>query len=270
MPEVPVNGVNLYYKEAGQGPAILLIHGSGSDADTWGKTFEDLAHGHRVIAYDRRGFRHSHHTPVTDLHQHGEDAASLLVKLKAAPATVVGWSGGGIAALDLAINHPDLLSSLVLVEPPLHVKSHMRMQMAWAFIKVQILRRIRSPQEATRTFLRSVSSYTTGDCAFNRMPPEMQQAMVDTAEATMGDLDAGTGEHISLKQVASIPVLITCLLGELSIPTLANATRRIVAAHPGVRLVKISGAGHALPFDRPAEFVRTVLEAAAAPQGGGQ
>jgi len=267
MPHVPVNGVNVYYKEAGQGSAILLIHGSGGNADLWGRTFEDLAQGHRVIAYDRRGFRHSHHAPVRDYHQHGEDAASILVKLNASPATVVGWSGGGIAALDLAINHPDLIRSLVLVEPPLHAKSHMTMQMARAFIKAQMLRRLASPHAATRTFLRWASSYTTGGCAFDRMPPEMQQAMLDTAEATMGDLDAGTGEYISLKHVAAIPVPITCLRGELSPSVFANATQRIIAGHPGARLTVIPGAGHALSFDRPAEFVQAVLEAAATSEG---
>jgi pimeloyl-ACP methyl ester carboxylesterase len=270
MPHVSVNGANLYYKEVGQGPAILLIHGSGANADLWGRTFEDLAQGHRVIAYDRRGFHHSQHPPVRDYHQHGEDAASMLVKLTASPATVVGWSGGGITALDLAINHPDLISSLVLIEPPLHAKAHMTMQMARAFIKTQMLRRLASPQAATRTFLRWASSYTTGGCAFDRMPPEMQQAMLDTAEATLGDLDAGTGEHISLDQVAAIPVPIFCLQGELSPSAFANATRRLIAAHPGARLTVFPGAGHALSFDRPVEFVRAVLEAAAARQGVGR
>ncbi len=270
MARVSIDGVELYYKETGQGPAILLIHGSGGNADSWGGAFEQLSQGHRVVAYDRRGFRNSRQPASSDYHQHGEDAAALLVKLDAVPATVVGWSGGGIAALDLAIHHPGLISSLVLVEPPLHAKTHMTMQMARAFIKVQILRRIRGPRAATRSFLRWASSYTTGGCAFDRMPPEVQQAMLDTADATMGDLDAGTGEHISLQKITTLPFPITCLLGELSAPALANATRRIIAANPAVRLVEISGAGHAIPFDRPREFTNAVLEAAAAPKGSGQ
>ena len=264
MAKVQLDKVEIFYKEAGRGPAILLIHGAGGDADIWGKTFEDLAHRNRVIAYDRRGFRHSHHPPVADYHLHGEDAAALLLKLKAAPAIVVGWSGGGLTALDMAVHHPEVMSSLVLVEPPLHAKKHMTLQMARAFIKVQILRHLKGPRQAALSFFLWATSYTSGGCAFERMPEEMKQAMLDTAEATMGDLDGGTGEHITMGQVASISAPVVCLLGTLTAPAIANATRRIVAARPGTRLVEISGAGHAVSFDRPAEFVDAVLAAAKA------
>ena len=138
MAKVTVAGVEIFYKEAGEGPPILLIHGAGGNADAWGTTYTDLTQGHRVIAYDRRGFRNSQHPPVKDYHRHGEDAAALLSTVGAAPATVVGWSGGGITALDLAVNHPQVISSLVLVEPPLLAKKHLTLQMARAFLKVQL------------------------------------------------------------------------------------------------------------------------------------
>jgi pimeloyl-ACP methyl ester carboxylesterase len=67
-----------------------------------------------------------------------------------------------------------------------------------------------------------------------------------------------------MEQVAAIKVPVTCLLGDLTAPAIANATRRIVAAHKGARLVMIPGAGHAVAFDRPREFVAAVLEAAKA------
>jgi pimeloyl-ACP methyl ester carboxylesterase len=268
MPTFECDGVQLFYKESGTGAPLLLIHGAGSDADIWGETFEQLAASHRVIAYDRRGFRHSTNPPVKDYHRHGEDAAALLRGLGAVPATVVGWSGGGLTALDLAVNHPEAISSLILVEPPLHAKRHLTRQMAFAFIKVQVLRRTRGTRPAARSFLRWASSYTTGGSAFARMPATLQEAMLATADATMGDLDGGTGEHISMAQVAAIPCPVTCLLGTLSAPAIANATHRIIKALPGAKLVLVEGAGHALPYDQPQAFVDAVL-AAAVPSGAG-
>jgi len=261
MATVPLIGPDIYCKEAGQGPPLLLIHGSGGHAGIWADTFDQLAARHRVIAYDRRGFRYSRSPAVRDYHRHGEDAAELLQRLEAAPAAVVGWSGGGLTALDLAVSHPELVARLVLVEPPLHAKRHMTRQMAVAFVKVQVLRRVLGPRAAARSFLRWASSYTTGGCGFDRMSAAMQQAMLDTAGATMGDLDAGTGEHITMEQVAALPCPVTCLLGDLTVPAFANATRRIVKAHPAATLVMIRGAGHAIPFDRPQEFVSAVLAA---------
>jgi pimeloyl-ACP methyl ester carboxylesterase len=265
MATIALDGVELFYKEQGAGAPILLIHGAGSHADIWGESFEKLSESHRVIAYDRRGFRLSTNPAVKDYHQHGEDAAELLQKLEAAPATVVGWSGGGLTALDLVVNHPQLVASLVLVEPPFHAKRHMTRQMLTTFIKVQVMRRLRGPRPATRTFLRWASSYTTGGCAFDRMPPEMREGMLATAEATMGDLDGGTGEQITMQRVAAISCPVTCLLGTLTAPAIANATRRIVSALPSARLIEIEGAGHAVPYDQPKAFVEAVLEAAATP-----
>lgn len=262
MAMAPVDGAELFYKAEGSGSPIVLIHGAGGTADIWGRTFEELAREHRVVAYDRRGFRRSTSAPVKDYHRHGEDAAALLRTLNAGPATVVGWSGGGVIALDLVVHHPALVSSLVLVEPPLHAKKHMTPQMATTFVKVQLWRRLRGDRVAAETFFRWATSYTTGGSAFERMPAEMQHAMLETAPATMGDLDAGTGEYLTMKQIASIASPVTCLLGTLTAPAIASATRRIVKALPSARLVEIQGAGHAIHFDQPHAFVEAVLAAA--------
>ncbi|GAC1442783.1 MAG: alpha/beta hydrolase [Mycobacteriales bacterium] len=269
MATIQVDGVDIFYKEQGHGSPLLLIHGAGGDAEIWGETFTSLAVAHRVIAYDRRGFRRSIAPAVTDYHRHGEDAAVLLGALNAAPATVVGWSGGGLTALDLVVHHPELVAALVLVEPPLHAKKHLTVQMATAFIKVQLLRRLRGERAAAETFFRFATSHTTGGCTFERMPTETREAMLDTATATMGDLDAGTGEYLTMAQIAAISCPVTCLLGDLTAPAIANATRRIVASLPNAKLVEISSAGHAMHFDQPQAFVDAVFVASAqVPDGG--
>jgi pimeloyl-ACP methyl ester carboxylesterase len=58
----------LFLREAGDGPALLLIHGAGPESRGWGATFDDLAADHRVIAFDRRGFGKSLDQPLVDWH----------------------------------------------------------------------------------------------------------------------------------------------------------------------------------------------------------
>lgn len=262
MTTVRIDGADLHYQEQGDGPPLLLIHGNGGGADVWGDTVEELARDHRVIAYDRRGFGRSVHAPVRDWRRHGKDAALLLRALGAAPATVVGWSGGGITALDLAVAEPGVVSALVLAEPPLHAKRHMTARMAWTMISAQLLRRTRGDRPAAERFYRWASRYTSGGCAFDHFPAELQDSMRATAAATMAELDAGTGEHLTPGAIASIRCPVTCLVGDLSDPVFGAATRRITSVLPQAAVITITGAGHALHFDRLDEFAAGVRTAA--------
>src|SRR5258708_37261362 len=59
MATVAVNGATLYYKEAGSGEPLILVHGTGFNADVWNKVFDGFAQNYRTIAYDRRGYQRS-------------------------------------------------------------------------------------------------------------------------------------------------------------------------------------------------------------------
>ena len=124
MATIVVNGAVLYCEERGNGPPLLLVHGTGAYADLWSPVLDGLARTHRVIAYDRRGFARSSGAPRGRLRDHTRDAAELLEALGAVPATVVGWSGGGVVALDLAVSYPSHVASLVLAEPAVHLLTH--------------------------------------------------------------------------------------------------------------------------------------------------
>jgi pimeloyl-ACP methyl ester carboxylesterase len=124
MASETVNGVALHYEERGSGPPLLLVHGTGTYADIWSAVLDGLARSYRVIAYDRRGFARSSSAPGGGLAEHARDAAALLDALGASPATVMGWSGGGVIALDLAASFPDCVAALVLAEPAVHLTTH--------------------------------------------------------------------------------------------------------------------------------------------------
>lgn len=265
MASVRIDGTTFYYREHGVGPPLLLIHGNGGGTDVWGDTVGELAACFRVVAYDRRGFGRSAHAPVRDWHRHGRDAAGLLRVLGAAPATVVGWSGGGITALDLAVSHPELVSALVLAEPPLHAKRHLTARMAATMLGAQVLRRTRGERAAAEHFYRWATRYTSGGCAFDRFPPQLRAAMRSTAAATLAELDAGTGEHLTAAAVGSIRCPVTCLVGDLSDPVFPAATRRISHMLPHAAVVTITRAGHALHFDQPEQFATAVRSAGADP-----
>jgi pimeloyl-ACP methyl ester carboxylesterase len=115
---VSVNGTTLYTEVRGSGPAILLVHAGGQDAEVWRPIAERLA-GFTVVTYDRRGTLRSGHEdwPGKGSAQHADDAAALLEALGLAHAVVFGASSGGIPALQLALRHPELVRRALVYEP---------------------------------------------------------------------------------------------------------------------------------------------------------
>ena len=114
------DGVELAYETAGDGPAVLLIHGFASNSrvnwvDTgWVTTLRDA--GFRVITFDNRG--HGRSAKLYDPSAYpapvmAEDAHRLLVHLELRTAAVIGYSMGARIAAFLTIQHPALVSRAV-------------------------------------------------------------------------------------------------------------------------------------------------------------
>jgi pimeloyl-ACP methyl ester carboxylesterase len=110
----------LHHRTAGEGPPILLIHGAAEDVGLLAPQAEAFAaRGRRAIWADRRGTGASPRDgwPERGVAGHADDAAELLRALDAAPATVLGFSSGGVIALALAARHPQLVREAIAWEP---------------------------------------------------------------------------------------------------------------------------------------------------------
>jgi pimeloyl-ACP methyl ester carboxylesterase len=123
MPQIEGAGVALHYVEGGSGQPLLLIHGLASDAQAWSSQLDALAGaGARAIAYDRRGYGSSGAPQpyvATTVQEQSQDAATLLERLDAAPALLVGDGFGALVALELLVRLPALATGAVLADLPL-------------------------------------------------------------------------------------------------------------------------------------------------------
>lgn len=109
----PVNGIKLYYATIGRGPPVVLLHGGLANSDYWGNQVVALKPDHTVILVDSRG----HGRSTRDARPYGydlmaDDVIGLLDLLKVQRTDVVGWSDGGIIALDLAMRYPSRISKV--------------------------------------------------------------------------------------------------------------------------------------------------------------
>jgi pimeloyl-ACP methyl ester carboxylesterase len=108
------------YWEAGDESAtpVVLLHGLGSDADTWAEVGTALAGRYRVLALDQRGHGDSEHTGQYSFELMRDDLLGLVDALDLRRFTLVGHSMGGTVAALFAQRHPERLLGLVLEDTP--------------------------------------------------------------------------------------------------------------------------------------------------------
>ncbi len=111
------DGIELYIKEWGDGPAVVLIHGWPLNADSWDDQALAIADaGYRVIAYDRRGFGRSEQPwDGYDYDILSDDLAAVIEATEAENAVIVGFSMGGGEVARFLTRHPGQARAAVLV-----------------------------------------------------------------------------------------------------------------------------------------------------------
>ena len=248
---------DLQHSEQGTGdPPALLIHGTGPAV--WGDLPGLLAEYRRTIIYERRGFGDSPGPTGTNSFAHADDAAALLDDVAAAPAILVGWSWGGIVALSVALRRPDAVSGLVLLEPPLHLKSRPNLPQLRALVGAMVLDSRGREEEAVKRFAEWAMR-----ADWDSLPAELREAGLRNARGMMDELKVGTGEELKAKQLGSINARGLWLLGDRSQPDMARAAKRRAGRLPRVEVRNVTGTGHGMQFDRPDAVAEAVQEVAA-------
>jgi pimeloyl-ACP methyl ester carboxylesterase len=112
---MPIDDIQMWYAifNKGGGDPVLLIHGGLVNADSWGNQVPSLAQNHEVIIADSRGHgRSTHSSKPFSYELMANDYLALLDRLNIDDITLVGWSDGGILALDIAMRYPARVTKL--------------------------------------------------------------------------------------------------------------------------------------------------------------
>ncbi len=261
MSPVTVDDVPLAYEETGNGPPVVLVHGTA--ANQWGELPALLETDHRVIAYDRRSFGRSQAPAPPELSRHAQDLAALVRELGAVPVKIVGWSAGGIVALEFAVSYPELVSGLVLVEPPLYAKRRPTLRQARAVLTAQLLGRLGRDRRGAEAFLRWAGRRADGGTDLDRMSPIAREELLANASAIVRELGLGTGEHLTPEQLGQIRAPAILLIATESEPAFHRAGDRLVEIVPAPHRREVERSGHFMQLDRPDAIATAVREVVA-------
>lgn len=129
---VDLRGVSLFTRTVGAGPEVIVLHGGpGAHHDYLLPGFDALATGRTLRYYDQRGGGRSvvdRETPV-GWREQVDDLGALIDHWDLAPATLLGYSWGGLLAMLYAVEHPERLARLALVCPaPVHRAARLAFQ----------------------------------------------------------------------------------------------------------------------------------------------
>jgi pimeloyl-ACP methyl ester carboxylesterase len=266
---IRLHGHEVTYRMAGEGPAIVLVHGLAGSSTTWKGVLPTLAERFTVVAPDLLGHGQSA-KPRGDysLGAYASGIRDLLVALGVDKASFVGHSLGGGVTMQLAYQFPERCERLVLVAsgglgrevtPLLRAVT---LPGAEFLLPVVLTSWLRLRAETVGALLRRVGwrpgstmtevwrSYTT------LTSREGQQAFVNTVRSV---IDAA-GQRVSaldrLYLAAAVPTLVVWGDHDRVIPV--KHAYAAQAAMPGSRLEILPGAGHFLPFENIEWFTSTL------------
>ncbi len=249
---VDINGIRTRWRQAGSGPAVLVLHGWGAKIEAVQPIISGLSPQLTVYAVDLPGFGETALPPAAwGVIDYAEWTRALMDELGLARPSIVGHSNGGRVAIHLASHHPERVDKLILVDsagirPKRGVRYHRRVAMAKT--AKHAARLLGAPGRALqqRVLARTASS----DYA-NAGP--LRPTFVKLVNEDLTPL---------LSQIRASTLLIWGDEGNATPLSDGQMMERLI---PDAGLVVLAGAGHFSYLDQPQRFARVAAHFLAAP-----
>lgn len=258
MPRIKANGLNIFYREVGEGEPCLLLQGFEMDHRGWALQVPVLREHFRCISIDNRDVGQSDPAPgpytVADM---AADALGVLDALGIGRAHLVGHSLGGAMAQEVAMAHPQRVHKLVLISTYVAMGPRER-----AIAEARKLARAKLPLAeyfaATFPWVYSDADYAVPgqveailQSAAANPNPQPYDAFCRQSDAVLS--------HNSSRRLGRIIAPALVLTGDADLLTTLEQSEQLRDAIPNARLQVIPGGGHGILWTRHAAQVNEAL-----------
>jgi pimeloyl-ACP methyl ester carboxylesterase len=253
-----VNGADLSYEIQGEGPPLVLLNDGILDKRMWDDQVQAFAAHYRVIRYDFRGWGKS--SPPKEPFSPIDDLYTLLTFLQIEKATLLGSFVGGGIAIDFAIEHPDMVDSVVAVTPLLHGFRYSPATESWSQTWYAVARsgdkaRLLHMYMDNPTLGRRLKENSVARKRLESMLLENFSVYCTDFSQLLLEVDPPA---LRLLPAVRTPTLI--VTGDNVNPDLRIIMEMLQRGVRDARRVVIPHAGHITNIERPEEFNRVVLE----------
>ncbi len=257
----PINasGTEIWTERRGQGTDVLLIAGLGDPAEAWQPQLDGLSERYRLTAFDNPG---AGRTPLPEeplsATTMADSAVALLRTVGVRSAHVVGFSMGSAIAQELALGHPEIVRSLVLVS------TYARPDALWRS-QLYFWRWLAEVAPSERAFLEGFFTwvYTPRAHADGTVGQILEEALgfphKQSVEAFQAQVDVCLA-HDTVDRLPEIGAPTLVLSGELDIILPPRFGRSVAASIPKARFEVMPGEAHQ-PFQEVPEEFNTRVEA---------
>jgi pimeloyl-ACP methyl ester carboxylesterase len=288
--EEAVDGFRLAFDRAGQGPAVVLLHGWPGDRTDYRDVVPLVSAAADVVVPDLRGFGESDKHPADPARQYAAGAqarsiAALITELGLGRPVIAGYDIGSRIAQALARDRPGLVGALVIA-PPLpgigeRILAPRAQREFWyqAFHQLDLCTElIDGRPDAVAAYLRHFWSHWSGpgfELADDHLahlvsvygPPGAFAASIAWYRAGAGSVAASLAEQVPRRQ-DRIAAPTTVLWPEHDPLFPRDWSDRIGEFFAAARLIHLDGVGHFTPREAPRDFAAAVIAAAAGSGAG--
>ena len=249
------DGTPIAYWRSGDGPALVLVHGTTADHRRWRSVLPFLERHVTVHAMDRRGYGASGDAPEYTLAAEAADVAAVVAAVSAAtggPVDVLGHSYGAHCALEAALL-TSAIRRLALYEPAIMAVS----PPGWIERMEALLARGRR-EEVVVALLTELAGMTDEQLRAAMAEPTWP-GRVAAAHAVVRETRAEEEYRFDPARFADLAVPTMLLAGGDSPPGLAASTDALAAALPAAHVVTMAGEGHVAMLTAPETFAAELL-----------
>jgi pimeloyl-ACP methyl ester carboxylesterase len=243
-------GARVVYEVAGDGPAVVLIHGFGLDMRMWDPQAEHLAARFRVLRYDCRGFGASGPFDPAVPYTHAGDLVDLLDHLAIGDVVLAGCSFGGRVALQTAVAAPARVRGLVLLDA---VLDGIAWDPASAGASDEVARQVQ-----TGGVLAGRAAWLAHPLfAAVRKRPELASRLTAMVAGYPGQHWLGQDPHqqagrqpLDALEDLAMPALVA--VGDRDVPGFREMSAVLARRLPGAAYRVVADAGHMISMEQPA------------------